>query len=62
MKEAFIQQPLLSKGSANKHVSTAKISLQQMNSILYFVRAQILLKAVRLGPEIKCAGESQQQF
>jgi hypothetical protein len=41
-KLATIQQPFLSNGSTNKHVSTATIAQQQRNDILFAIRAEML--------------------
>jgi hypothetical protein len=39
----MIQQPLLSNGSSNKHVSAATIALQQRSSIFFAVLAEIFI-------------------
>jgi hypothetical protein len=41
-KPLTIQQPLLSNGSANKHISTETIALQQTNGVFFAVLAKIL--------------------
>jgi hypothetical protein len=41
-KLGSIQQPLLSNGSTNKHVSTATIELQQRKNILVVVHTEML--------------------
>jgi hypothetical protein len=42
--EITIQQPLPSNGSANNHISTARIALQQRNGVFYAVHADMLYK------------------
>jgi hypothetical protein len=40
MREANIQQPLMSNGFSNKHVPKETTEQQQKNGVLYAVRAQ----------------------
>jgi hypothetical protein len=42
MKQATLQQPLLSNSSTNKQVSTAAVALQQRNSVFCVLHAKIL--------------------